>query len=355
MSKLTPEAQAILDAARAAHEPSRADRSRVRAALWSTIGGMPPIPPASAAPGSSGAAGAGGSGASAAAPSAAAGAAAATAATGAGVTTATIGAAGTAGAAGASVAMVALKALVSAAVISGAAAAASVGVYEVAAPEPPATATVVALAPATALAMPRPDPIEDHADRAPPAAVAATAPSLPPAGLDVAARLAAPAPSRGGGGSLDAAPPSRLDDLGRHAGEAAPAPAPPPAPTDALAARPRLRSAAPPLAPPAPAVTTLREETSLLHSAQAALRTDPARALELLDEHARRFPSGVLREERSAARVLALCALGRAAEARAEAARFVATWPRSLHADRVRASCALAASPPTAPPGGPPR
>jgi hypothetical protein len=42
-----------------------------------------------------------------------------------------------------------------------------------------------------------------------------------------------------------------------------------------------------------------------------------------------------------AARVLALCAAGRAPEARAEAERLLGEAPSSVHAGRVRASCAF--------------
>lgn len=62
-----------------------------------------------------------------------------------------------------------------------------------------------------------------------------------------------------------------------------------------------------------------------------------------LDEHAARFPRGALRDEREAARVLALCADGRTAEARAAASAFVAASPRSPLASQVRAACATSA------------
>ena len=48
-----------------------------------------------------------------------------------------------------------------------------------------------------------------------------------------------------------------------------------------------------------------------------------------------------LRVEASAARVLVLCAQGRAAEARAVAERLLSQAPRSPLAPRLRASCAL--------------
>lgn len=85
---------------------------------------------------------------------------------------------------------------------------------------------------------------------------------------------------------------------------------------------------------------TIGAETQLLRRADQALRNgDPPRALDLLDEHARTFPNGVLAEERSAERVTTLCALGRVSEARTEAARFLAANGESPLADAVRRSC----------------
>ena len=64
----------------------------------------------------------------------------------------------------------------------------------------------------------------------------------------------------------------------------------------------------------------------------------------LRDEHASRFPRGALAEERSAARVLALCDLGRALEARGAAEAFVRASPNSPLVPRLRGSCALSES-----------
>ncbi len=59
-------------------------------------------------------------------------------------------------------------------------------------------------------------------------------------------------------------------------------------------------------------VSTLADETRLLRAAQTAQRRgDETKALELLREHARRFPDGLLRVERGVAEVLSLCAQGR--------------------------------------------
>jgi hypothetical protein len=86
--------------------------------------------------------------------------------------------------------------------------------------------------------------------------------------------------------------------------------------------------------------STLAEEVGLLRRARAALNAgDPAAALAHLAEHSRRFPAGVLAEERDAARVLALCHAGRRDEARAQASRFLRERPSSPLAARVRESC----------------
>lgn len=94
-----------------------------------------------------------------------------------------------------------------------------------------------------------------------------------------------------------------------------------------------------------PAGGTLEAETDLLQHAQSELRAGRAdQALKALDEHGTEFQDGVLREERKASRILALCALGRTTEARAEAQRFLAASPRSPMAERVRTSCAAASA-----------
>ncbi len=60
---------------------------------------------------------------------------------------------------------------------------------------------------------------------------------------------------------------------------------------------------------------TLGAEIDLLREVQRALVAHPAAALALLDEHAARFPESLLRDERTALRIDALCRLGRTAEA----------------------------------------
>jgi hypothetical protein len=93
--------------------------------------------------------------------------------------------------------------------------------------------------------------------------------------------------------------------------------------------------------PPASAdATSMSEEASLLQSAQRALAAGQApKALSLLAEHERRFPSGVLAEERRVAKVLGLCALGRTEEATILARAFVGRSPGSVLIPRLESSC----------------
>lgn len=90
---------------------------------------------------------------------------------------------------------------------------------------------------------------------------------------------------------------------------------------------------------------SLARETSLLRSARAALDAgDAERALALLGRHAQLWPEGVLAEERLATKVLALCALGRVAQARETAGELESLAPASPHLARVRSSCARRSS-----------
>jgi|HubBroStandDraft_2_1064218.scaffolds.fasta_scaffold283366_1 hypothetical protein len=98
--------------------------------------------------------------------------------------------------------------------------------------------------------------------------------------------------------------------------------------------------------PTPPSATTVEAEMRLVGAAIDALHGgDPARALALFDEHARSFPNGVLAEERAGERVMALCDLDRVADARAAAADFLRAHAHAPLASRVRASCAGAATP----------
>ena len=84
----------------------------------------------------------------------------------------------------------------------------------------------------------------------------------------------------------------------------------------------------------------LREETAELRRAQQALRAGNSElALKLLSQQDQTFSRGVLQQERSAARVLALCQNGHKDLARTEAERFEQRWPKSALVARVRSSC----------------
>ncbi|HKY36405.1 MAG TPA: hypothetical protein VJN18_10725 [Polyangiaceae bacterium] len=87
--------------------------------------------------------------------------------------------------------------------------------------------------------------------------------------------------------------------------------------------------------------TSVADEARLIRSADAAVRRgDTDRALALLEQHSRAYPSGVLAEERAAQRVFALCRAGRTRDAHTEAKRFLRSNPRSHFAGSIRQACA---------------
>jgi hypothetical protein len=128
-----------------------------------------------------------------------------------------------------------------------------------------------------------------------------------------------------------------------------------PAPRAEIAARPRAPRAERPAAPPSADVVASaaappsaepaddagavddETETQLLQRTLDALGRSPAEALTLTALHQRRFPGGSLAQEREVLAVDALIRLGRRDEARARAARFVESYPRSAHRRRLEA------------------
>jgi hypothetical protein len=114
------------------------------------------------------------------------------------------------------------------------------------------------------------------------------------------------------------------------------------APMPALSAAQKLESAPAKVRDSARATTTsdqLADEADILLRAEAELHAGRANAaLKLLNEHERRFARGLLAEERTAATVQALCALGRKAEATARLSRLSAA---SLQSERARRACGL--------------
>lgn len=97
--------------------------------------------------------------------------------------------------------------------------------------------------------------------------------------------------------------------------------------TAALAPKPRA-TAAP--------KGTVFDEVAVLDSARGALaRGDAPRAIELLDEHRRRFPSGALGPEATVLRIRAELGRGNRSAAYQLAERFLSAHPDSPHAARV--------------------
>ena len=108
-------------------------------------------------------------------------------------------------------------------------------------------------------------------------------------------------------------------------------------PSAAPHAKPSRSLDAPVASDPEP---TIDEEMKLMNGAQAALRAgDTKRALELLKEHATRFPAGKLTSARQVTRMMALCQAGQTEQARREATNFLAQHPGSPFAERVKGIC----------------
>ena len=147
-------------------------------------------------------------------------------------------------------------------------------------------------------------------------AVAADAPRPPPLELAKAPSLRVPAVSSRPAAlaSVAALPPGAT---------------PPPSPGGAGSA------AAPEADAPVAPVVAAETESSILQRAQDALRGSPAEALALTELHRARFPGGALGQEREVLAITALLGLGRGAEARARAARFLTSFPTSAHRRRL--------------------
>ena len=130
-----------------------------------------------------------------------------------------------------------------------------------------------------------------------------------------------------------------------------------PSPMQAPSAQPQLTAEAPTSAAP-PAISSntnkaessqytakssrdsLGQEVQILSRAERELHNGrPDLALKALDEHQRRFASGALVQERSAARVQALCALGRTQEAKVESIKLKRSSPNSPQAAPIASPC----------------
>ena len=91
-----------------------------------------------------------------------------------------------------------------------------------------------------------------------------------------------------------------------------------------------------------PGPRSIDGELELLGEAQTMLQAHrPSRALNLLQEHAFRFPAGALADERMAMQALALCALDRKNAAASVLSSLEARGSRSALLPRVRRQCGL--------------
>lgn len=89
--------------------------------------------------------------------------------------------------------------------------------------------------------------------------------------------------------------------------------------------------------------SALAEETRLFRAIRRDLaRGEPVSALAKIEEHARRFPAGAFERERAVARVQALCASGRVAEAQRYTADALAT---GSHGGALASTLASACAP----------
>jgi hypothetical protein len=109
--------------------------------------------------------------------------------------------------------------------------------------------------------------------------------------------------------------------------------------TQPPAARPSTAGRPPGSAAVAPAMPSTRAELGCIERMQEALRAgDLGRALALSAEHQRTWPRGAFTQEREGVRAIAQCQSGTLG-ARAQARAFLARYPSSLLAGRVRAAC----------------
>ena len=169
---------------------------------------------------------------------------------------------------------------------------------------PPPVPEPVAAAPAPRALAPAPVEVAPAPVEVAPAAVAAAAAPMGPRTRPTVPRTSRRPPV--------AAPPDRAGEL-------------PMAPPAAVA------SPSPAAAPPSDRPT----EIELLRAARRNIATSPARALDIVGEHQERFPRGALAQEREALAVEALVRVGRRAEARRRAERFLQRHPDSVHRSRI--------------------
>jgi hypothetical protein len=100
--------------------------------------------------------------------------------------------------------------------------------------------------------------------------------------------------------------------------------------------KPAPVTAAQPAGRIAPAASGPEAELDLVQRAQAALEHRPAATLALTEQHAQTYPRGIFAQEREVLAIEALLKLARRPAALARAEEFLARYPTSPHARRVR-------------------
>jgi hypothetical protein len=137
--------------------------------------------------------------------------------------------------------------------------------------------------------------------------------------------------------AVPAAPPKVMPVVALES--VAPAPAAP-ARVEPHRKPPRLRLRAPQVASAAPAAaatpTDPEAELALLRRALASLPHHPKQSLDLVAEHERDYAQGIFGQEREVIAIDALLALQQTSAAEARARAFLARYPRSAHAPRIR-------------------
>jgi len=105
--------------------------------------------------------------------------------------------------------------------------------------------------------------------------------------------------------------------------------------TPAAATPPSTTVSAPRVADNAAPTARRRTEAELLFDARRTMQSDPTGSLRTLDEHAARYPHGMLAPEREVLSIEVLRGLGRTKEANVRLSRFRAEHADSLHLPRL--------------------
>ena len=85
---------------------------------------------------------------------------------------------------------------------------------------------------------------------------------------------------------------------------------------------------------------TVKAEAALLERARLLATNNPSQALAVTREHARRFPNGLLAQEREVIAIEALRKLGKQDEASQRATKFQKAYPGSAHQRSVSSGAA---------------